>query len=50
MEIIICILLGVIIGFLWRISELLKDIEFYLRRKYGLMSRKTYEKIERESK
>ena len=51
MEIAIGILLGVIIGLLWRIADTLKsidlDLECYVQKKYGLFSRKTYEKLER---
>ena len=39
---------------LWRIADTLKsiklDIEYYAQKKYGLFSRKTYEKIERDFK
>ena len=54
MEIAFGILLWVIIGLLWRIADTLKsiklDIEYYAQKKYGLFSRKTYEKIERDFK
>ena len=54
MEIVIGILSGVIIGLLWRIADTLKsielDLEYYAQKKYGLFSRKTYEKIEKDFK